>query len=170
MWAWGMKMSYKDRTPERLFPHCLQAVEREFPSARSSPLGRAMAWLLAVNTLEQFKVLCRWFDYLQADEAQHHYPDPDYQPRNKQVVVNQAVADLLVAELDADFLLEYSRFPEGRGPEFSRLPPHARIALLQELATVAKSLAELEGEAHRGLKAGEHLPPRHLASVMGLYA
>lgn len=73
------------------------------------------------------------------------------------------MADQIVREMDADFELETTRFPPktGLGPEFSRLPPHARMALAQELYRLMLTERKIQREGKRLLDAGmREFPPR----------
>ena len=55
-------------------------------------------------------------------------------------------------------MLEKNRFHGRLAPEFSRLPPHARMALVQEAYKIIKTGAAIEQETKERLAAGEKLP------------
>ena len=154
---------YRDRTTLRLFGPCLRSgLERDKP-------GRAIAWVMAENDMAVWKVVCKWFRYIEEGEAAFKFPDPDFKPRNPKVSITQETADLLITEMDDDFALEKSRWPDGRGPEFSRLPPHARVAFAQELHLATKTMDEMAAEAKKRLKRGEQLPPREAWAITEAY-
>ena len=83
-------------------------------------------------------VLQDWFMAMESGEAVHRYPAPDSK-------VGTDKADKLISVLDAYFEGELSSNPEYHGrkmgtwpdvpgsPGFSRLAPHARIALFEDL-------------------------------------
>ena len=107
-------------------------------------------------------LVCRWFELLQAGQADGRYPDPQWQQPKGKKSLTPELADHLIAELDADFELERHRFPESdpdNGPAFHRLKPWARMAFAQEFWGLAKTEAQIEEEAHYRLKSGEKLPP-----------
>lgn len=121
----------------------------------------AMAWVNAENVEAVWKVVQTWFELMEAGRAVDRYPDPFWETKHpmKKRPVTREMADRLIAELDADFQLEDRRFPDGKGPEFNRLPAHARVAFAQEVYGVMKSEGEIEAEARRRIRSGERLPP-----------
>lgn len=124
-------------------------------------IHRAMAWVEAENVEAVWKVVQAWFELMEAVRAADRYPDPFWEAKHpaKKRPVTQEVADKLIAELDADFQLEDRRFPDGKGPEFSRLPAHARVAFAQDVYEVMSSEGEIEAEAKQRVRRGERLPP-----------
>lgn len=99
---------------------------------------------------------------IESGEALNRYPDPlwndaDY-PGKAQLT--QEVADLFVEEMDADFMLEKSRFQGKLAPEFARLPAYARLAFVQEMYRLPiKTEADIVVEARSRLASGETIPP-----------
>jgi len=127
----------------------------------------AFAWVEALNIEQIWAVAKRWFALMQSGEARLRYPDPLWQPKPGRKPLTQDVADFIVAEMDEDFLIERGRFPResGLGPEFSRLPPHARQAFAQELYDVMKTTAELKADATWLLETGWRPPGEQSASA-----
>ena len=106
----------------------------------------------AENVEEVWRLVKRWFDIMQAGEAQNMLPDPFWQPKPGRRAISPEVADHLVSEIDEDFSNERARYIKGsdgvaRGPEFLRLPPHARLAFAQQVWDVMMTGAEIEAEA-----------------------
>ena len=149
------KVSYASITIE----HIYFAVQ---PPKPSTPEAIAFAWVEAENIIAIRAIVCRWFELLQAGQADGRYPDPQWQQPKGKKPLTPELADRLVAELDADFELEKHRFPESdvnNGPCFHRLKPWARMAFAQEFYNAIKTEAQIEEEAVSRLKAGEKFPP-----------
>ena len=121
-------------------------------------LKQAVAWVEAENNYAIHQVKVRWFYLMEQGLADLHRPDPFDD------TISPELADLVVADTDADYEEERSRWPEGRGPEFSRLSPSARMAFAQELARITQSDAQIEAEAQTRLAAGETLPPAEVST------
>lgn len=144
-------MDYRNTTVRDLYRTCRDRGATE--------LDEAMAWVEAENIAAVWKVVARWFQYIESGEAAHRYPDPKWQTPKGRASLTLERADQLIKEMDADFEIESYRFPSGGGPDFKRLPAHARMAFAQEVYGVLKTEAEIEEEASRRLKAGERFPP-----------
>ena len=125
-------------------------------------------WVEAENDSAIFAVIVDWFDMMEAGTAALQYPDPGWRDSNYPALapLTPEYVDHLIAEIDADFEHEGNRFPQstGLGPEFSRLMPHARMALAQAIYRVLKTDAQMEAEAQRRLDAGEALPPAEVST------
>ena len=146
-------MPYLNVDVRSLYEVCLSQYQ-------GHPMQAAMAWVEAENVQAVWKIVQTWFELTQSGEVQHRFPDPfwnqDQHPDRRPV--DTETADQLIAELDADFELERGRLPGGLGPEFARLPPHARLAFAQEVWRASKSPKEIEGEATRRALMGEKFP------------
>lgn len=126
---------------------------------RRLPQDSAYDWLEAENDAAVWAIVQKWFEYMESGQAAHMYPDPAPQPKRGCKPLTPELADYLIAELDDDFNEERGRFPEGHGPEFSRLLPHARLAFAQELYGAMKTGKELETAAKQAIREGLLLPP-----------
>lgn len=127
----------------------------------ASEIEKAMLWVEAENIATVWKVVKKWFDYMQSGEATQRFPDPTWHPKPGRRALTPEVASQIVTEMDDDFRLERGRFPKesGLGPDFERLPSHARVAFCQEVYDILKTTEEIMAEAETRLQAGEHLPP-----------
>jgi hypothetical protein len=125
-------------------------------------MTRARAWVEAENVYEVWKLVQHWFDLMNSGEAMNRFPDPywDDSKYPDKYVLTQEIADAFIEEMDADFMLEKSRFQGRLAPEFARLPAHARLAFVQEAYPLIKTSSQISQEAERRLAAGETLPPR----------
>lgn len=124
------------------------------------PLQEAMAWIEAEDIVAVWKIVQAWFERMEDGTARHRFPDPfwDHARWGRKRPLTQQIADRIIAEMDADFEIERARFPQGVGPEFARLPPHARLAFAQEVYGVIKTEGEIEEEATRRTRRGERFP------------
>lgn len=147
-------MPYHNVTARTLYDSCRS-------DRGDRPMTEAMAWIEAENVEAVWKVVQAWFESMEAGKAVDRYPDPFWTAKDEEgrAPLTQELADHIIAELDADFELERGRFPQGRGPQFVRLPPHARMAFAQELYRVMKTEADMEAEAARRASHGERFPP-----------
>ena len=120
-------------------------------------------WVEAENDSAIFAVIVDWYGLMEAGTADLQYPDPGWRDSDYPdlIPLTPEYVDHLIAEIDADFEQEKKRFPQstGLGPEFSRLMPHARMALAQAIHRVLKTEVQMGAEAQRRLDAGEALPP-----------
>ena len=114
-------------------------------------LEQAKAWVEAQNVEKTRRIMSKWFEFMQSGEVKLKCPDPywsddEHPERHK---LTREVADEIVHEVDEDFEIERGRFPRetGFGPEFSRLPPHARMALAQGLCVNRMTEREIADEA-----------------------
>jgi hypothetical protein len=130
-------------------------------SGGDEPLTRARAWVEAENVYQMWALVQKWFEMMESGEAIHRYPDPFWKDDDYpgKVPLNQDVADTFIEEMDADFMLEKSRFQGRSAPEFARLPPHARLAFVQDAYKIIKTSGQIQKEAEERLAAGETLPP-----------
>jgi len=154
-------VDYRSTTARDMYGQC-------FPNSLAyahPPLEQAKAWVEACNVEKTWKVMSKWFGYMQTGEAAMNYPDPFWEdtkhPGRRKLT--QDIADKVVQEVDEDFEIERGRFPRetGLGPEFSRLPPQARMALAQELYSILMTDKEIAEEADRLLARGiTQFPPR----------
>lgn len=142
-------MAYDDNSPPTLYA----AMNERGPTA----------WVEAENNSAVFAVLMRWFGLMQAGTADQQYPDPTWKQFESPGLraLTPEVADELIAEIEADFEIEKNRYPEGVGPGYYRLMPHARMALAQELYKALKTDAQIKAEAEARRASGETLPPGH---------
>lgn len=146
-------MPWYDVTPEKMMDSCrLDWATKDKPEA--------YAYVEAENVAKVWEMVQEWFEAMESGEAWNRYPDPDWVDPPGRKPLTQEVADAMIDEMDADFDLEKNRYPDGRGPEFKRLPPHARLALAQGLRAILKTPGEIEQETEERLAKGEQLPPR----------
>ncbi|MCH8986614.1 hypothetical protein IIA94_00375 [Patescibacteria group bacterium] len=115
----------------------------------------------AENIYEAWKLVQRWFEMMESSEAQYRHPDPRWNGEDypNKVPLTQKVADRFIEEMDADFLLEKSRFEGKEAPDFARLPSHARLAFVQEAYGILKTTKEISKEAEKRFATGEIMPP-----------
>jgi hypothetical protein len=130
-------------------------------SGGDDPVTRARAWVEAENVYEMWKLVQAWFEFIESGEAQNRYPDPYWSDENHpdKAPLTQEVADRFIDEMDADFMLEKSRFQGRLAPEFARLPAHSRMAFVQDAYQIIKTSSVINNEADHRLAAGEALPP-----------
>lgn len=150
-------MTYENTTVRDLYSSCLSSL--------SETQEQALAWVEAQNVEATWLVVRKWFVWMQNGDAQYKFPDPTWDDAQHpgRRPLTQTVGDELVKEMDEDFLIERNRFPRetGLGPEFSRLPPHARLAMAQDLYGVIRTREELRGEARKLIDSGvKEFPPR----------
>ena len=152
-------MPYYNVTPHTLYQSCMSSAWEW--SGGDDPVMRARAWVEAENVYEVWKLVQRWYELIDSDEAVNHYPDPNWDDSQHpgKVSLTQDVADTFIEEMDADFMLEKSRFQGRLSPDFARLPSHARLALAQEAYGIMKTSSDINAEADKRLDAGEVLPP-----------
>jgi hypothetical protein len=124
-------------------------------------MTRARAWVEAENVYEIWKLVQRWFELMNSGEAANRFPDPywDDSKHPDKHALTQEIADAFIEEMDADFMLEKSRFQGRLAPEFARLPAHARLAFVQEAYPLIKTSKQINQEAEMRLASGETLPP-----------
>src|SRR3989344_2344975 len=150
-------MPYYEVTPYELYPSCLSGWD-----GGKTLLDRACAWVEAVNTYDVHELHAQVFRALESGEAYTWVPDlhwkPKFPPEQKRPPTME-LAHEYVGELEADYEIERGRFPEGRGPDFKRLPPPARLRFLQLAYDVQLARGQILEEARRRLAAGEVLPP-----------
>ena len=159
-------VDYRSTTARDMYGQC-------FPNSLAyahPPLEQAKAWVEATNVEKTWKIMSKWFGFMQSGEAAMKYPDPywDDKKHPNRRPLTQEIADTIVSEVDLDFEIEKGRFPRetGLGPEFRRLPPHARMALAQELYEVLMTEQEIAAEAERLLDMGiTYFPPREGTSL-----
>ncbi len=152
-------MAYKDLSTTMLY-HAM--TDYWLPRAPNASEGRACAWVEAAYTFAIRSVLQRWFELIEAGTAEDRRPDPFWTCPAGKKPLTQELADLLIAELDADFYVEQGRFDHMNklaGPDFLRLTPSARLALCQELYGLLRTDEEIMAEARARLQAGELVPP-----------
>lgn len=150
-------MPWYDVTPEKMMDSCrLDWATKDRPEA--------YAYVEAENVARVWEVVQEWYEAMESGDASDRYPDPDWTDPPGRRNLTQELADAMILEMDADFDLEKNRYPDGRGPEFKRLPAHARLAFAQQLRLVMKSPAEIEQETRERLAKGEPLPPRPRAA------
>lgn len=146
-------MSYTNTTHANLYHGSAGSYGRSLEEC-------AFFWCEALATQRAWEVVKAWFRAMQAGEAALRYPDPLWQPKPGRKAITQELADIMVQEMDEDFLLQQNRFPKesGLGPEFSRLPPHARLAFMQEIMDASRTTREITQEASALIATG-WLPP-----------
>lgn len=147
----GYDMPYYNVTAHVLYQSCLV---NWVSYGDASPLEKACSWVEAENTFEIWKIIQKWFDFIENDDAINKYPDP-----YSDVKISIEMADKVIKEIDEDFMLEKSRFQGRLAPEFSRLPNHSRIAFIQEVSLILKTMDEIKSEAIEKVKSGELVPP-----------
>lgn len=152
-------MPYYNVTPHTLYQSCMSSAWEW--SGGDDPVTRARAWVEAENVYDMWKLVQKWYELMETGEASTRYPDPHWSDETHpgKVGLTQEVADKFIEEMDNDFMLEKSRFQGRQAPEFSRLPPTARMAFVQDAYLVIKSGADINGEADQRLANGEVLPP-----------
>ena len=151
-------MPYYNVTPNALYQSCISNAWEW--AEKNDPLTHACAWVEAENIYEVWKLVQEWYEFMESGEAANRFPDPFWNDEDYpgKATLTQDVADTFIEELDADFMLEKNRFHGRLAPEFSRLPPHARMALVQEAYKIIKTSAAIEQETKERLAAGEKLP------------
>ena len=151
-------MPYYNVTPSTLYQSCISNAW-EWPE-KNDPVAHAQAWVEAENIFEVWKLVQEWYDLMESGEAADRYPDPYWKDDDYpgKAVLTQEITDTFIEEMDADFMLEKNRFHGRLAPEFSRLPPHARMAFVQDAYKIIKTSAAIEQEAKERLAAGEKLP------------
>jgi hypothetical protein len=151
-------MPYYNVTPNALYQSCISNAWEW--AEKNDPLTHACAWVEAENIYEVWKLVQEWYELMESGEAANRFPDPFWKDEDYpgKATLTQDVADTFIEELDADFMLEKNRFHGRLAPEFSRLPPHARMALVQEAYKIIKTSAAIEQETKERLAAGEKLP------------
>ena len=152
-------MPYYNVTPHTLYQSCMSSAWEW--SGGDDPVMRARAWVEAENVYDVWKLVQKWFEFIDAGDAVNHYPDPNWDDslHPGKVALTQDVADTFIEEMDADFMLEKSRFQGRLSPEFARLPSHARLAFAQDAYGIMKTSADINAEADERLATGETLPP-----------
>ena len=152
-------MPYYNVTPHSLYQSCISSAGDW--SAVDNSMARAQAWVEAENIYEVWKLVQQWFDMIQSGEAANRYPDPFWRDEDypDKVPLTQEVAGEFIKEMDADFMLEKARFQGRLAPEFARLPPHARLAFVQEAYKLIKTANTCNKEAEERLAVGETMPP-----------
>lgn len=152
-------MPYYNVTPHTLYQSCMSSAWEW--SGGDDPLTRARAWVEAENVYEMWKLVQTWYDMINSGEAENRFPDPywDDSKHSDKAVLTQELADTFIEEMDADFMLEKSRFQGRLAPEFIRLPAHARIAFVQDAYGLIKTSATINSEADERLAGGETMPP-----------
>ena len=152
-------MPYYNVKPHTLYQSCMSSAWEW--SGGDDPITRARAWVEAENVYEMWKLVQVWYELIENDGAVNRFPDPLWKSEDypEKVPLNQEIDDTFIEEMDADFMWEKSRFQERFAPEFSRLPPHARMAFVQDAYKLVKTGAQINSEADERLSAGETLPP-----------
>ncbi|MCI0441240.1 MAG: hypothetical protein L0177_19230 [Chloroflexi bacterium] len=152
-------MPYYNVTPQTLYQSCMSSAWEW--SGSDDPLTRARAWVEAENIYAMWKLVQEWFEMMESGEAFNRYPDPFWKDDDypDKLPLTQDVVDIFIQEMDADFMLEKSRFQGRLAPEFARLPPHARMAFVQDSYKLIKTSSQIQKEAEGRLAAGETLPP-----------
>lgn len=147
-----MTMIWPNTTAEEMARQC-------YDTWMSHPKGKLIAKLEGENILKFYQIVQEWFEAMQNGTANDRFPDPTWKPKPFLLALTQEIADKIVSELDSDFMVEYSRFPEGlgSGPEFKRLAPHARVAFAQvvmdnlltnhELLLIAETFSQEDADA-----------------------
>ena len=147
-------MPYFNVGPETLYTSIISA------SDSASDVAKARAWIEAENVYEVWQIVQKWFDFMKAKLVGHQLPSPYWQDDlyPDKTKLTQSVADLLVKEIDEDFMLEKTRFMGRKAPNFSRLPPGARLSFAREIYRVMKSQKAINIEADERLAKGEVFP------------
>ena len=129
-------------------------------SSTDSEVAKARAWVEAENIFEVWKIVQKWFDLMKAKLVGHELPSPYWQDDlyTDKTKLTQSVADLLVKEIDEDFMMEKNRFMGRKAPNFSRLPPGARMSFAREIYRTMKSQRAINIEADERLAKGETFP------------
>lgn len=154
-------MPYFNVTPHTLYQSALSSSASGYGYHINDPLVMHKCWHEAVNIYYVWQKVQEWFEMMESGEVLNRYPDPFWDDADypDKTALTQDVADEFIAEMDADFMLEKSRFQGRSAPEFSRLPPHSRLAFVQEVYQIILSSAEIERRAIASTEAGEELPP-----------
>ena len=152
-------MPYYNVTAHTLYLSCMSSAWEW--SGGDDPVTKARAWVEAENVFEVWKLVQVWYDLMSTGEAENRYPDPfwDDSKHSEKAVLTQDFADVFIEEIDADFMLEKSRFQGRLAPEFIRLPVHARIAFVQDAYGLIKTSTQIKSEADEPLTGGETMPP-----------
>ena len=161
-------MPWDNVTATTLYQSCLSAnsvlsIGYSTGDPKKLREAHARAWVEAENTFLVWEIVQAWFLMMNSGEALNRYPDPTWKDEDypTKASLTQDVADLFISEMDADFMLEKSRFNGKLPPEFARLPAHARLAFVQEMYRLPiKTAAEIAEEADERLAAGEVIPPK----------
>lgn len=152
-------MPYYNVTPHTLYQSCMSSAWEW--AGNDDPLTRARAWVEAENVYEVWKLVQQWFELMESGDAHNRYPDPFWNDADHpdKVQLTQEVTDSFIEEMDADFMLEKSRFQGRLAPEFARLPAHSRFAFVQDAYRLIKTTNDIQAEAEQRLAAGETMPP-----------
>jgi|GEM_PF-1841100 hypothetical protein len=152
-------MPYYNVTAHTLYLSCMSSAWEW--SGGDDSVTKARAWVEAENVFEVWKLVQVWYDLMSTGEAENRYPDPfwDDSKHSEKAVLTQDFADVFIEEIDADFMLEKSRFQGRLAPEFIRLPVHARIAFVQDAYGLIKTSTQIKSEADEPLTGGETMPP-----------
>jgi len=157
-----MPGSYANMTVAELYT----SVKFSYPYVSTSE-DAAVGWIEAENIFDVRAIIIEWFDALNDGTANDRYPDPICLEGPPGKPITEERADKFIEELEADMLKEWMRFGSlGReaGPGFDRLEPHARMAFMQAVWQVMKTMDQIQEEAAERTKAKE-LPPAVLNHV-----
>ena len=131
---------------------------------KDDPLTKALAWVEAENTVEAWNLVQEWFEMMESRVADDQYPDIFWEDGNYPFLkpLTQTLADELIDEIDADFMLEKSRMETANksAPEFSRLAPHARMAFAQAIYRTTLSNEEMSDKAQKLVEDKVQIPPK----------
>ena len=121
-------MPYHNVNAHTLYQSCISA-SWDWQNKDDS-LSKALAWVEAENTVMIWKLFQAWFEMMESGIADDQYPDIFWKDDDYPFLkpLTQDIADELIAEIDADCMLEQSRFRQRSAPAFDRLVPPARMA------------------------------------------
>lgn len=156
-------MPYYNVTPHTLYQSALSSSASGYGYLVSDPLVMHKCWHESLNIYHVWEKVQEWFELMESGDAENRYPDPFWNDADypDKTALTQDVADEFIAEMDADFMLEKSRFQGRLVPEFSRLPPHSRMAFVQDMYKIIITSAEIERRAIESMEAGLTLPPKN---------
>jgi len=119
------------------------------------------SYLEAENIMAFRELLCNWFKMIEDGRTEKIYPD------FSDTSVTLDMANLLIEELESDFLLELPRAMRvngtTKGPGFTRLNDHAKIAFAQQVFGLIKTPEQITKEVEEKHLNNEIIIPESLA-------
>jgi len=119
------------------------------------------SYLEAQNIMDFRELLCLWFKMIEDGRAEKIYPD------FSETLVTLDLANLLINEIEDDCLIELPRAMSvngtTKGPGFTRLNDHAKIAFAQQVFSLIKSPEQITKEIEEKHRNHEVIIPENLS-------